>query len=197
MPGSRRSGRVRRERAGRFLAKAALCAALGGTGALALASSAVASSIVPAKELRAYIAKIERVRLPVNSLLETADPILNGYQDSTITPNKASDEMGGLEEKFAHYLLLAQLIRPANRELAKINAPYAHTYLLEDSYLATLASDLDGGSFDNLPNTQDAQRQAIIVWRTQLEIVAKQDGFRLPADLQQAGRGEIAPAVGT
>jgi hypothetical protein len=152
---------------------------------------------VPAKALRAYIAQVEKVRLPVNSLLETADPILNGYQSGMITPDKASDEFGGLEERFARYLLLMQMIHPANPQLAKINAPYAHTYLLEDSYLATLASDVDDGSFDNLPNTQDAQWLAIIVWRTQLELVAAQDGVRLPADLQQAGRGEIAPAIGS
>ena len=176
---------------------AALCAALSGAGALALVSPAGASSVVPTKELRAYIAQIEKVRLPVNSLLETADPILDGYKDGTITPDQASDEMGDLEEKFAHYLLLVQLIHPADRELATVNAPYAHTYLLEDSYLATLGSDLDDGSFDNLPNTQDAQRLAIIVWRTQLEIVARRVGVRLPADLQQAGRGEIAPAIGS
>ena len=114
-----------------------------------------------------------------------------------ITPDKASDEFGDLEERFAHYLLLMQMIHPANPQLAKINAPYAHTYLLEDSYLATLASDLDDGSFDNLPNTQDTQRLAIIVWRTRLELVAAQDGVRLPTDLQQAGRGEIAPAIGS
>jgi hypothetical protein len=152
---------------------------------------------VPAKALRAYIAQVEKVRLPVNSLLETADPILNGYQAGTITPDNASDELGDLEERFAHYLLAMQMIHPANPQLAKINAPYAHTYLLEDSYLATLASDLDDTSFDNLPNTQDAQRLAIIMWRTQLELVAARDGVRLPGDLQQAGRGEIAPAIGS
>jgi hypothetical protein len=66
---------------------------------------------------------------------------------------------------------------------------------LEDSYLSTLASDLNEGDFDNLPDTQDQQRLAIIVWRTQLQIVARRDHVRLPADIEQAGRGEIAPSL--
>ncbi len=197
MTGSPRSGGAGRGSRTPLFTAAALCAGLGLVGALAFGSTALAAPSVPAKALRAYIAQVEMVRLPVNSLLETADPILNGYQSGMITPDKASDEFGDLEERFAHYLLLMQMIHPANPQLAKINAPYAHTYLLEDSYLATLASDLDDGSFDNLPNTQDTQRLAIIVWRTRLELVAAQDGVRLPTDLQQAGRGEIAPAIGS
>jgi hypothetical protein len=83
----------------------------------------------------------------------------------------------------------------ADPALARINAPYAHTYVLEDSYLATLASDLGDGMFSNLPNTQDQQRLAIIEWRIALEVAASQVGYVLPADLQQAGRGEIAPGL--
>ena len=67
--------------------------------------------------------------------------------------------------------------------------------MLEDSYLATLASDLGDGMFSNLPNTQDQQRLAIIEWRIALEVAASQVGYVLPADLQQAGRGEIAPGL--
>ena len=93
---------------------------------------------------------------------------------------------------------------PADTALARINAPYAHTYLLEDSYLATLAADLGSGDlgsgdlgsgdFGNLPDTQDQQRLAIIEWRVQLQLAAAQAGYLLPADIQQAGRGEIAPS---
>jgi hypothetical protein len=179
-----------------LLAKGALCAVLGLVGGLFVVAPASGLPAVPAAALRTYVAQIEKVRLPVNRLLEQADPILDAYSAGTITPEKAGDEMGDLEERFAHYLLIVQLIQPANGQLAKLNKPYAHTYYLEDSYLATLASDLDDGGFDNLPDTQDAQRLAIIVWRTQLEILATRDGVHLPADLQQAGRGEIAPAIG-
>jgi hypothetical protein len=38
------------------------------------------------------------------------------------------------------------------------------------------------------------QRLAIIEWRVQLQLAAAQAGYLLPADIQQAGRGEIAPS---
>ena len=84
---------------------------------------------------------------------------------------------------------------PSNKALARANKPYAYTYYLEDNYLSTLANDLNEGDFENLPNTQDQQRLDIIVWRTQMELLAKGDGVKLPADIQQAGRGEIAPSL--
>jgi hypothetical protein len=152
------------------------------------------SGKVPAADVRSYVAAIEKVRLPVNALLNGADPILSAYHDHRITPAVASQRMSGLETKFAGYLLAVQQIDPANDQLKAINAPYANTYFYEDSYLSTLASDLNEGDFDNLPNTQDAQRLAIIMWRTRLEVIAARSRVALPADLQQAGRGEIAPA---
>jgi|HubBroStandDraft_6_1064221.scaffolds.fasta_scaffold1197698_1 hypothetical protein len=151
---------------------------------------------VPAADVRSYVAAVEKVRLPVNSLLNGADPILDAYHHHRITPEQASERMGALESTFAAYLLKMQQIDPSNSQLQAINAPYARTYFYEDSYLATLASDLSEGDFDNLPDTQDAQRLAIIVWRTKLELIAAKSGVTLPADIQQAGRGEIAPSPG-
>jgi hypothetical protein len=148
---------------------------------------------VPAADLRAYVVAVEKVRLPVNDLLNGADPILDALRDHKISPAQASTRMGALERSFAGYLLKAQQISPSNRQLNAINVPYANTYFYEDSYLATLASDLAEGDYDNLPNTQGAQRLAIIIWRTKLEAIAAKSGVTLPADLQQAGRGEIAP----
>jgi hypothetical protein len=149
---------------------------------------------VSAADVRSYVAAVEKVRLPVNSLLNGADPILDAYHDHKITPAQASRRMGDLEAQFASFTLKMQEIEPSNSQLKAINAPYAQTYFYEDSYLSTLASDLNEGDFDNLPNTQDAQRLAIIVWRTKLELIAARSGVILPPDLQQAGRGEIAPA---
>jgi hypothetical protein len=160
----------------------------------ALAGCGGGNGKVPAADVRAYVAAVEKVRLPVNSLLNGADPILDAYHDKAITPAQASQRMGAMETKFAAFTLQMQEIDPSNRQLKAINTPYANTYFYEDSYLATLASDLNEGDFDNLPNTQDAQRLAIIVWRTKLELIAAKSGVTLPADLQQAGRGEIAPA---
>ena len=157
-------------------------------------ASRASSSSVSADELRSYVTQVERVRLPVNQLLNGADPILEAYHDKTITPAVAAQRMGDLETRFAGYLLEVNAIEPSNRALAELNTPYAHTYYYEDAYLSTLASDLNDGNFDNLPNTQNAQRLAIIEWRTQLELLARQAGVGLPADIQQAGRGEIAPS---
>jgi hypothetical protein len=149
---------------------------------------------VSASELRDYVAQIEKVRLPVNELLDGADPILEGFHDKTLTPDAAADQMDALEQRFAGYLLEANAISPSNSVLAKMNTPYAHTYFYEDAYLSALASDLREGDFDNLPNTQNAQRLTIIEWRTQLMLLARATGVTLPADIQQAGRGEIAPS---
>jgi hypothetical protein len=152
-------------------------------------------SQVSADDLTSYVNAVQRIRLPVNDLLEGADPILEAYRKHKITPRQASRRFAGLEGRFAEFTLKMQQITPPDAALAAINAPYARTYFFEDSYLATLASDLRDGDFDNLPNTQGAQRLAIIEWRIQLEEVAAQLHVALPANLQQAGRGEIAPAV--
>lgn len=152
------------------------------------------SPAISAAALNSYVNAAEAVRLPVNHLLEQADPILDGYREHHITPAVAAQRMGALEQRFAAYLVQMTAITPADTALARINAPYAHTYLLEDSYLATLAADLGSGDFGNLPDTQDQQRLAIIEWRVQLQLAAAQAGYLLPADIQQAGRGEIAPS---
>jgi hypothetical protein len=163
-------------------------AACGGGG-----SDGSGDGTVPAATIRAYVAAVEKVRLPVNDLLDGADPILNALHEHRISPAQASARMNRLERVFARYLLAAQQIDPSNSQLKTINRPYADTYFYEDAYLATLASDLREGDFDNLPDTQGAQRLAIIKWRTELEEIAARSGVTLPADLQQAGRGEIAP----
>ncbi len=152
------------------------------------------SPAISAAALNSYVNAAEAVRLPVNQLLEQADPILDGYREHRITPAVAAQQMGALEQRFAAYLVQMTAITPADPALARINAPYAHTYLLEDGYLATLAADLGNGDFGNLPDTQDQQRLAIIEWRVQLQLAAAQVGYLLPADIQQAGRGEIAPS---
>ena len=154
------------------------------------------SGSVSAGELRSYVAHVDRIRLPVNRMLNEADPILEGFRSGKISPQTASDEMGALEMRFASYTVDINALHPSNTRLRKLNALYAHTFLFEDSYLSALAAALPDKSFDNLPNTQNQQRLAIVTWRTQMEILARADHVRLPADLQQAGRGEIAPSPG-
>jgi len=161
---------------------------------LALSGCGGGGGGVSAGALHSYLGEVQPVRLGVNRLLEGADPILDAYNDHRISGQQAADEMGRLEERFASYTETILAVHPSNATLARINAPYAHTYILEDSYLNALVAALPDGDFDSLPNTQSAQRAAIIEWRLQLELLARQAHLRLPANLQQAGRGEIAPA---
>lgn len=171
-----------------------LLAACGGAAGSTPPGPSAASGTPSAADIRTYLGQVERVRLPVNQLLLGADPILDGFRTQTITPQEAGDRMSALEQRFATYVVAAESVNPPNATLRKLNAPYANTYYLEDNYLSVLAADLPNRSFDGLPDTQNAQRLAIIEWRTQLQVVADAVGVRLPADLQQAGRGEIAPS---
>jgi hypothetical protein len=146
-------------------------------------------------ELGAYLAAVEPIRLAVNQLLNDADPVLEGYRDKKLTGAQASARMAALEQTFAMYTVEINALEPADLVLRSINAPYAHTFILEDSYLNALVNGLAGGELSNLPDTQNDQRAAIIEWRVQLEILGQKLRVALPADLQQAGRGEIAPQV--
>ncbi len=145
--------------------------------------------------MRSYLRAVEPIRLGVNRLLEDADPILDAYRAHRSTGDQAAADMDTLERRFADSTVRINALTPSNATLARIHAPYAHTYVLEDAYLSTLVALLPTGDFSTLPNTQAAQRASIIEWRTQLEVLAHQAHVHLPRDLQQAGRGEIAPAV--
>jgi hypothetical protein len=141
-----------------------------------------------------YLHEVEPIRLAVNNLLEGADPILEAFHDSRISPGQASLRMSALERRFAAYTVDMAAIAPATAQLRAVNAPYAHTYILEDSYLSALTTGLAERDLDSLPDTQSEQRAAIIQWRTGLTVLARAADAPLPADLQQAGRGEIAPS---
>lgn len=102
--------------------------------------------------------------------------------------------MGQLEQQFAVYAVDIAALDPSIPKLRALNTGYANTYVLEDAYLSALVSGLADGELTDLPDTQDAQRAAIIRWRIGLSILARAADARLPGDLQQAGRGEIAPS---
>jgi uncharacterized damage-inducible protein DinB len=102
--------------------------------------------------------------------------------------------MSDLEARFAVQGATVEAISSPEPTLESIHRTYAHTYQLEDAYLRALTAALPDGDFSDLPNTQDAQRLAITAWRKRLEVLAQQTGATLPDDLQQAGRGEIAPS---
>lgn len=104
--------------------------------------------------------------------------------------------MGELQQRFAAYAVdIAAVDPPPAGQLRFLNAGYAKTYVLENAYLSALVAGLAHGDPTGLPNTQAAQRAAIIRWRIGLTTLARATNAPLPADLQQAGRGEIAPSL--
>jgi hypothetical protein len=170
-----------------------LCsAALAGCGSSGPSPGAGASPI--RAPLARYLAQIEPIRLAVNRLLNGADPILGAFREHRIRPPEAAKRMGALERQFATYTVAVAAIEPAIPALRSLHAEYAQTYVLEDAYLSALASGLAHHELGNLPDTQSAQRAAITGWRTGLTVLARQARIGLPPDLQQAGRGEIAPS---
>jgi hypothetical protein len=148
------------------------------------------------RALSDYLREIEPPRLAVNKLLEGADPILSGYARHRLSPSRAAQRMGALERRFAAYAVQVAAIEPQIARLRTLQQTYAHTYVLEDSYLSALTDGLATGKLDNLPDTQSVQRAAIIEWRIGLTVLARRVSLALPTDLQRAGRGEIAPAPG-
>jgi hypothetical protein len=161
---------------------------------LAGCAGAQTPSTPSAAALQHYLTQIEPLRLGVNRLLEGADPILEASREHRIGAATAVARMAALERSFANYTVRVAAIRPPSKALRALQGEYAGTYVLEDAYLAALVSGLREHDFSHLPDTQAAQRASIIRWRTGLTVLAQEAHVALPADLQQAGRGEIAPS---
>lgn len=185
---SRRPGRLAAISGVVAVATAIGAAAIGGCGGSAVDSTAGATA------LRDYLARVEPIRLGVNRLLDGADPILEAYGNGRIGAKAAQRRLNRLESRFAAYTTAINAISEAPPELMAAQRAYAHTYVLEDAYLSTLATAIPTRAYDELPKTQNAQRAAIVAWRTRLHVVAGRLGVRLPPDIEVAGRGEIAPS---
>lgn len=165
-----------------------------GAVALTVAGCGSGTSPSPRDELAAYVSRVEPIRLEVNRLLDRADPTLSALSDRRLPTAVAQRRLGRLEQRFAADAVKIAAVGPVPEALHAAHRAYAHTYVLEDSYLSALVAALPDRSFGELPDTQSAQRAAITAWRIQLEVQAHRLGLRLPADLQAAGRGEIAPS---
>jgi hypothetical protein len=146
--------------------------------------------------LEEYVAKVQPIRLGINDLLDKADPILEGYRDGALNAAQAGRRMGRIERGAANYAVRIASIEGVPDEMGAAQDAYAHTFVLQDTYLSSLVAALPERQFDELPHFQNEQRAAIIAWRTRLEVLADRWGAKLPADLQIAGRGEISPAPG-
>lgn len=178
----------------RFLAPIVLVSALAllpGCGGSGDSSNAVTRS-----RLENYVARVEPIRLGINRLLDRADPVLTAYAQHRIGPAAAKRRMGALERGAAAYAVRIAAVDPVPEAIRAAHDAYAHTFVLQDTYLSTLVAALPTRAFDELPRFQNEQRAAIIAWRTRLQVLADAAGAKLPADLQLAGRGEISPAPG-
>lgn len=165
-----------------------------GAVALTIAGCGSGTSPSPREELTAYVSRVEPIRLQVNRLLNQADPTLSALGDGRLPTAAAQRRLGQMERRFAAEAVKIAAVGPVPEPLRAAQRAYAHTYVLEDSYLSALVAALPDRTFDELPNTQSRQRAAITAWRIALEVQAHRLGMRLPADLQAAGRGEIAPS---
>jgi hypothetical protein len=151
------------------------------------------SSTSGAEGFQNYLAQVEPVRLGVNELLDRVDPVTGAYAEGELSGLQAQRRLEAIERRFAGFMVRVAAIDPVPEEIRAAHDAYAHTYVFEDSYLVALAAALPDRDFADLPNTEDRQREAIIAWRTRLQVVADRLGVQLPADLQIAGRGEIRP----
>jgi len=144
--------------------------------------------------LEDYVAKVQPIRLGINELLDKADPILERYRDGDLNAKQAQRGIDRIERGAANYAVQIAAVEDVPDELRAVHDAYAHTFVLQDTYLSALAASLPTRAFDELPHFQNAQRAAIIAWRTRLEVLASRWGAHLPANLQIAGRGEISPS---
>jgi len=144
--------------------------------------------------LEAYVAKVQPIRLGINELLDKADPILEGYKEGKLGARQAQRGIDRIERGAASYAVQIAAVEDVPDDLRAAHEAYAHTFVLQDSYLSTLAAALPTRAFDELPHFQNEQRAAIIAWRTRLQVLADRWGATLPANLQIAGRGEISPS---
>jgi hypothetical protein len=177
----------------RALSTGSLCA-LALAGCAAAHTSAAQQRRDRRSAIERYVGEVEPIRLAVNALLDRADPILDEYRERRISHAEAARRIGELERRFAGYAVDVAAIDAPSEQLRALNSGYAETYVFEDAYLSALTAGLADGELGDLPDTQALQRAAIIRWRIHLTVLARAADAPLPADLQQAGRGEIAPS---
>lgn len=115
----------------------------------------------PRDELAAYVARVEPIRLQVNRLLDRADPTLSALSDRQLPAAAAQRRLGRLERRFAVDAVKIAAVGHVPEPLRNAQRAYAHTYVLEDSYLNALVAAIPHRSFDELPHTQSRQRAAI------------------------------------
>jgi hypothetical protein len=173
----------------------AISIVLGGTLALLVLGCGADTTTADRRgALEEYVAKVQPIRLGINELLDRADPILEGYRGGELGARQAQRGIDRIEHGAARYAVQIAAVEDVPEEMRAAQDAYAHTFVLQDTYLSALAAALPTRAFDELPHFQNEQRAAIIAWRTRLQVLADRWGAKLPANLQVAGRGEISPA---
>ena len=175
-----------------FLAASAILTA--GLVSTAIGCGADTSTADRRQALEDYVSQVQPIRLGIDELLDKADPVLEGYRDGKLTAKQAQRGIERIERGAADYAVRIAAVEDVPDELRAAQDAYAHTFVLQDTYLSALAAALPGRQFDELPDFQNEQRASIIAWRTRLQVLADRWGATLPADLQVAGRGEISPS---
>ena len=164
-------------------------------GALLLAGCGSDTSSEDRRQtLEDYVAAVQPIRLGINELLDKADPVLEGYREGELSAAQAERRVGRLERGVADYAVKIAEVEPVPDEIRAAQDAYAHTFILQDTYLSALVASLKSREFDELPHFQNEQRAAIIAWRTRLQVLADRFDVHLAENLQIAGRGEISPS---
>ena len=138
-------------------------------GALALVVIGCGADTTTADRRQAledYVAKVQPIRLGINDLLDKADPILEGYRDGDLSAAKAERRMGRIEHGAADYAVRIAALEGVPDEMRAAQDAYAHTFVLQDTYLSALVAGLPDRAFDELPRFQNQQRAAIIARRS-------------------------------
>ncbi len=146
------------------------------------------------QSVEAYVAQVEPIRLGTNHLLERADPITSAYHEHRLSAEVAQRRIEALEHRLSDYAVKIASVAPVPPTLESTERAYAHVWVLQDTYLSALAQAIPERDFEDLPDYENRQREAITAWRIQLQAVADQVGAKLPRDIQIAGRGEIRPS---
>src|SRR5437899_1151582 len=88
--------------------------------------------------LEDYVAKVQPIRLGINDLLDRADPVLEGYRAGDLSAAQAERRMGRIERGAARYAVQIAAVEPVPDEMRAAQDAYAHTFVLQDTYLSAL-----------------------------------------------------------
>ena len=92
--------------------------------------------------LEDYVAKVQPIRLGINELLDKADPILEGYREGDLSAKQAQRGIERIERGAAGYAVRIAAIEDVPEEMRAAQDAYAHTFVLQDTYLSALAAAL-------------------------------------------------------